>query len=171
MTVNVAGLDLSMTGTGWATSKFGLNHIRTGMVKTSGTKDDRLFVIRDKVRRELEEIFPVELVLMEDYASFSKTIAITAMVHGSVRSMLIEHQYRYAVINPQYLKAYATGSAGADKSLMRMNAYKRAGIEFATHDECDAFWLWVMANDLLDQPVFSLPAVQRDMLKHVVRKN
>lgn len=171
MTVNVAGLDLSMGGTGWATSKFGLDGLKTGKIKTTGTKDNRLVVIKDKIRTELEEIFPVEFVLMEDLASFSKSISVTAMVHGSVRSMLVEHQYHYGVINPLHLKKYATGNTQADKSLMRLNAYKRAGLEFATDDEADAFWLWVMANDFLDQPVFPLPAVQRDMLKKIVRKN
>lgn len=170
MTVNVAGLDLSMGGTGWATGKQG-DLLKTGKVRTKGTKDDRLSVIKDTIRIELEEIFPVEFVLIEDIASFSQSVKVTSMVHGAVRSMLIDHQYRYGVINPMHLKKYATGSTQSDKSVMRLNAYKRAGIEFATDDECDAWWLWVMANDYLDQPVFPLPAMQRVELSKIVRKN
>lgn len=162
---NVAGLDLSMTAPG-------LCHTVNGapcwhLIKPKGAGDERLVSIRNEVRSFLEEQPPVELVLMEGYLNHSHSAGITGMVHGAVRSMLLEYNYRYATIPPTSLKKFATGRGGASKTDMALAAYKRGGVEFTDDNTCDAYWAWAAANEYLGQPVFDLPQVQREALKAV----
>lgn len=162
MTVNVVGLDLSMTGTGVARAVEG--SARTYLIKTKGTGDDRLLVIRDRVREATES---AGLVLIEGYLNQSMSAGITGMVHGAVRSMLIEDGTPYATLPPSSLKKYATGRGGANKPDMAVAAFKRGGVEFTNDNECDAWWLWVAAMEHLGEPVFDLPKVHRDALDKI----
>lgn len=135
------------------------------LIKTKGTADDRLVVIRDRIRVRLEEAFPVGLVLIEGYLNQSMSAGITGMVHGAVRSMLIEYGYPYGSLPPTSLKKYATGKGGADKRAMSVEAFKRGAVEFGDDNTCDAWWLWAAASDHLGWPAISLPQVNRDSLK------
>jgi Holliday junction resolvasome RuvABC endonuclease subunit len=157
----VAGLDLSITATG-------VTHTVADapcwhLVRTRGTKDDRLVVIRNQVRTY---VLGAELVLIEGYLNHSKSAGITGMVHGAVRSMLIEQGIPYATLPPSSLKKYATGNGGSktDKRAMALAAYKRAEVEFTDDNTCDAWWLWVAACDYLGSARFVLPALNRESL-------
>ena len=44
---------------------------------------------------------------------------------------------------------------------------KRAGLEFPNDNECDGFWLWVAANYQVGQPLYDLPAINRESLKKI----
>lgn len=162
--MSVSGLDLSITGTGVAHTVQGA--ACTHLIKTVGTKDDRLVVIR---RQVLDHVKGSTLVLIEGYLNKSMTAGITGMVHGAVRSALIEAGIPYATLPPSSLKKYATGSggAGSDKRAMAVAAYKRGGVEFTNDNECDAWWLWVAACDFTGNPPFSLPAVNRESLNKI----
>lgn len=164
--MKVAGLDLSMTGTGVChTDPDG--HPCWHLIKTKGTRDDRLVVIRNQVR---EYVRGHGFVLIEGYLNKSMSAGITGMVHGAVRSMLIEEGIPYATLPPSSLKKYATGSGGvgSNKLVMSVEAYKRGGVEFGGDDNtCDAWWLWVAASDQFDQAPFVLPMVNRESLTKI----
>lgn len=162
MTVKVAGLDFSITATGVAHTNEG--GACTHVIKTKGTKDDRLVVIKNQV---LSYVQGSEFALIEGLGFASMKLAISGMVHGAVRCGLIEAGIPYATIPPTSLKKYATGSGGADKTAMAMAAYKRAEVEFTNDNECDAWWLWVALTDHLGAPVFKLPQVQRESLAKI----
>lgn len=162
--MKVVGLDLSMTATGMCWSTVGGASVWE-LVKTKGTSDARLVAIRDRIRERLDYIEPVDLVLIEGFLNKSMSAGITGMVHGAVRSMLIEYGYPYATLPPSSLKKYATGRGGADKRSMSVEAFKRGAVEFSDDNTCDAWWLWVAAGDHLGQPDISLPQVNRDALK------
>ena len=173
MTVKkVTGLDLAMTATGACHSEA---HALQGgpltacwhLIRPKRVKDQRLGEIEDQV---MEYVAGSELVLIELLPPNMKGAGITGMVHGVIRHRLQREGIHYGDIGPSSLKKYATGKGGASKTEMSLAAVKRGGVEIANDNECDAWWLWVMANDFLGQPVFSLPKAQRDMLALIEMK-
>lgn len=162
--MNVLGLDLSITATGLTHTVEGA--ACTHVIKTRDRDGDgRLAQIRLAVR---ELGHGAEFALMEAPTARSFSSVISGMVHGVVRLELIEMGIPYASILPASLKKYGTGKGGADKTLMRMEAFKRAdGIEFEDDNACDSWWAWVMANDYREQPVLALPQLNRVSLTKI----
>lgn len=163
--MKVVGLDLSITATGtcW-TDQDGTAYWE--LVKTRKKGDYRLAEIRSRL---LPIVSGAKLVLVEGYLNKSMSAGITGMVHGAVRSLLLDQCVPYGTLPPSSLKKYATGSggAGSDKRAMALAAYKRAEVEFTDDNTCDAWWLWVAANDYLGQAPFILPALNRESLSKI----
>lgn len=160
MTVNVLGLDLSITGTGLAHTVEG--QVCTHLIKTRDKdRDGRLIQIQNTIR---ELATGAELALIEAPTPRSPSSVTSGMVQGAARLVLLELGIPYGTLMPASLKKYATGKGTGDKVPMAMAAYKRAGLEFPDDNQCDAFWLWVAANDHLGQAPFDLPAVNRESL-------
>lgn len=155
---NVIGLDLSLTSTGIA-----LTNGTTTVIKGAADLGDwRLCRIRDAVSHATKAERP-DLVVIEDLPTHGKAAGLTGMVHGAVRSLLVEREIPYALIAPATLKAFATGKGGGDKTPMAIAALKRAGREFENDkggDQCDAWWLRQAGLHHLGYPEFSLPADQ-----------
>lgn len=160
----VVGLDLSLTATGMA-----LAGGVTVTIKPTAKGDWRLTQIRGTVRDALEacQLAPAaDLVVIEDLPTHAHAAGITGMVHGAVRTLL--HDWLpYVTVPPALLKKYATGKGNSDKTAMALAAFKRAGIEFADNDQCDAAWLRWMGLDAIGFPAFDLPAVNREALAKV----
>ena len=157
--LRILGLDLSMTASGVC-----LPDGTTHTIKPNPKDGDRrLQHIADHVATALGAC---DLVVMEEAPPGLKGPAIKAihMVHGAVRLRLLDAGTPYVVINPTTLKRYATGKPAADKTAMAMAAYKRAGIEFADDNQCDAAWLRWAGLDRYGHPEFPLPAGQRHAL-------
>lgn len=150
--MKVVGLDLSVTGTGICHP---LGSTRT--VKTRSKDGDlRLQVIRDAVR---EDARGCDLAVIEEWVG-SFAAAVMGMVHGTVRTMLLDQCIPYVLVTPATLKKFATGNGKSDKPAMAVAAYKRAGAEFTDDNQCDAWWLRVAGLYLLGEPPFALPAAQ-----------
>lgn len=163
----VTGLDLSMTATGLCWSAHSHALAEWSVVKPKQEKDRRLGEIRAAVR---EVVTGADLVLIELLPPNMKSAGITGMVHGVVRAMLLDKGIPYGDVGPSSLKKYATGKGGASKTEMSLAAMKRGEVEIADDNQCDAWWLWIMANDHLGQPVFPLPQAQRAMLDTIEMK-
>ena len=160
MSVKVVGLDLSLTGTGVAHTVEGA--VCTHLIKTNPKhRDGRLIQIRDTVR---EYVQGAELALIEAPTAKSFTSVISGMVQGIVRVVLVEEGVPYGTLMPNSLKKFATGKGTGDKVPMAIAALKRAGLEFTDDNQCDAFWLWVAANYQVGQPMYDLPALNRESL-------
>lgn len=161
----VIGLDLSITTTGIC--------YPDGSTLTVPTKteqgDLRLLHIAEAVRLAIGA--GVDLAVIEDLPTHAHGAGITGMVHGVVRSELMQAGVPYALVVPSTLKAYATGKGTADKPMMAVAAFKRAGVEFKDDNQCDAFWLRAAGLDWLGEPLFELPAAQREVLFGVGKKN
>lgn len=162
----VTGLDLSMTATG------ACHHDSTGqacwhLIRPKKAKDLRLPEIKAQVR---EYVAGSELVLIELLPPNMKGAGITGMVQGVVRDMLLAEGIPYGDVGPSSLKKYATGKGNASKTEMSLAAVKRGGVELSNDNECDAWWLWIMANHYLGQELFSLPAPQTAMLSTIEMK-
>jgi Holliday junction resolvasome RuvABC endonuclease subunit len=161
--IKVLGLDLSITGTGLAHTLEG--EVCTHLIKTRDKdRDGRLVQIQATIR---ELATGAELALIEAPTPRSPSSVISGMVQGAARLVLLDLGIPYGTLMPASLKKYATGRGTGDKIPMAMAAYKRAGLEFPDDNQCDAFWLWVAANDHLGQPVFDLPAINRESLKKI----
>lgn len=161
--IKVVGLDLSITGTGVAHTVEGA--VCTHLIKTRDKdKDARLVQIQREVR---EHVQGAELALIEAPTPRSPSSVTSGMVQGAVRLVLLELGIPYGTLMPASLKKYATGKGTGDKVPMAIAALKRAGLEFEDDNQCDAFWLWVAANDHLGQPVFNLPTVNRESLSKI----
>jgi len=168
---NVLGLDLAAELTGVA-GPGGTMLIRAP--KAAGKKralNDDLQRL-DHIASQIEEILfraTPELAVIEDYAPGIRSAAAhrLAEVGGVVRLTCHRAGVPIALVNPMHLKAYATGSSKATKSEMATSALKRAGLEFPTEDECDAFWLRLMGLDALGHPLVDLPKTHRAALAKV----
>lgn len=161
--INVLGLDLSITGTALAHTRD--EAVCTHLIKTrEKDRDRRLVQIQDEIREHAEG---AELALIEAPTPRSPTSVISGMVQGAARLVLIELGIPYGTLMPASLKKFATGKGTGDKIPMALAAMKRAGLEFPNDNECDAFWLWVAANDELGQPVLDMPALNRESLKKI----
>ena len=163
--IKVSGLDLSMTASGVAHTVEGA--VCTHVIKPKLTKDQRLPEIAHLIGLYVHDS---EFVLVEMLPPHMKGAGITGMVQGVVRANLQDWGVRYGDIGPSSLKKYATGKGNASKTEMALAALKRGGVEFSNDNECDAWWLWVMANDYRDQPVFPLPQAQRAELSKIEMK-
>ena len=161
--IKVAGLDLSMTETGLVVSMPGAPFgIENQVIKPRAVRDRRLGEIK---RRVMDEVRGSELVLIEKLPPHLKSAGITGMVQGVIRDALLEEGISYGDVPPSTLKLFATGRGGASKTEMALAALKRGGLEFRNDNVCDAWWLWVVANEHLGQPVLEMPKRQRDALK------
>jgi hypothetical protein len=174
VSVKVAGLDLSMMASGVCHTGTGDDadwECQTGacwhLIKPREDKDFRLPEIKSRIKRLVTDH---DLVLIEMLPPHMKGAGITGMVQGVTREMLLEEGIRYGDVGPSALKKYATGKGNASKTEMALAALKRGGIEFSNDNECDGWWLWVMARDFKGEPVFDLPQVQRAELKHIEMK-
>lgn len=166
--MRVVGLDLSMTGTGVCHTVEGAACWH--LIKPKRVKDLRLPEIKAQVRDYITGTAP-ELVLIEMLPPNMKGAGITGMVQGIIRDLLLDLGVPYGDVGPSTLKKYATGKGGASKTEMALAALKRGGHDFGSRDnECDAWWLWVMAHDHLGEPVFPLPQLNRGELDKIEMK-
>lgn len=157
--LRVLALDLSITATGYA-----LPDGTTGTFKGPWKGDWRLVAIKSAVAGHADQ---VDLTVIEDLPTHAKSAGITGMVHGAVRTVLMELGVPYVLITPATLKAFATGRGNADKTAMAIAALKRSGREFADDNQVDAAWLRWAALDWYEQPEFDLPKVHRERLAKV----
>lgn len=160
----VIGLDLSLTSTGVCDAD--------GNVRTYGGNEDlgdrRLDLIGGAIYALVgggtSGFATVDLAVIEDLPRGAMGGSSTGMVQGVVRYVLREASVHYALVPAATLKMYATGKGTASKVEMALAAYKRAEMEFANDDECDAWWLRCMGLDYLGSPLFDLPAGHRKAL-------
>jgi Holliday junction resolvasome RuvABC endonuclease subunit len=158
-TLQMVGLDLSMTATGIAG--------RDGSaftVKTKAVGDRRLTVIAAACA---EATAGCDLAVIEDLPTHAKSAGITGMVHGAVRAALITAGLPYVLITPASVKKFATGKGNAGKPDMAVAAFKRAALEFGDDNQVDAWWLRAMALEQYGQPVVEVPALNRSALAGV----
>lgn len=161
--MKVVGLDLSITGTGVAHTVDG--SACTHLVKTRDKdRDRRLIQIQSEIRVYAEGS---ELCLIEAPTARSATSVISGMVQGAARLVLMDMRIPYGTLMPASLKKYATGKGNGDKVPMAIAALKRGGMEFSDDNQCDAWWLWVAAMDHIGQPLFNLPAINRESLSKI----
>jgi crossover junction endodeoxyribonuclease RuvC len=163
MALFVVGLDLSLAASGVATpgGTFCLKPRTKGM--------ERLLEIRRSVDAFVWDFGrPADLVVVEGYAYAAHQMAHQlGEVGGVIKLYLHEHGFRVAVVPPAKLRKYATGAGNAAKEAALATAVKRSGIEFRTHHEAEAWWLRMMGQDAMGEPLLEMPVANREALKGV----
>lgn len=166
--MNVIGLDLSVAATGVCYAD-----AATVTIKPKSAGDVRFGEI---ARRVLEfcSMANIHLAVIEQAPPGLKGHAdLIYGVQAVVRTELIKAGIPYAEVRPSTLKKFATGSGTATKTVMAMEAYKRAGLEFGDDNQCDAWWLRVAGEVHYEEKNFEtvaqffVPKANRDALSVV----
>lgn len=155
--VNVIGIDPSLTATGLA--------LATGETWTAASSqyksDDRLdYIYRSvlTIAQSANEVRnPITLAAVEDLPTHAKGAGLTGMAQGVVRLALKQTFVPYILVPAASLKKFATGSGNAGKPDMRMELYKRTGLDLRDDNQVDAWWLRALGHELLGQSVISMP--------------
>lgn len=161
----VIGIDASLTATAVADH----DGVQVYGGEDSKLGDVRLSRIYDGITDHLRRVdSATTLVVMEDLPIHAKAAGVTGMAQGVVRLALTRHQMRPVLVAAATLKAYATGSGSASKPDMRMELYKRTGLDLADDNKVDAWWLRQAGLDIVDHPsAISLPKHHRSRLGKV----
>ncbi|GHA95195.1 hypothetical protein GCM10010330_56680 [Streptomyces tendae] len=164
----VAGLDISLTGTGVATLG------GTTRVPTTGRRKDtivqrnaRMKHITDTV---LTEVGHVDLACVEGPVAYTTPGGSTWDRGGlwwRIVSALLERDIPVAVVSPTARAKYATGSGASRKAAVLESAQRRYGAILESDDEADALILRAMGMEWLGTPLAEVPDGHRAALAGV----
>ena len=163
--MRILALDLSLTATGVALPTGDAE--RLSAPYGPGEPLERLTWLRDQVMRRV--LAGVDLVVLEGFSYGSKGSTID-QIYGLgwlVRVALHDHGVVYVTVPPSSLKKYATGSGNAKKPDMRMELFKRMGVDEKDDNKVDALWLQAMALDAYGHRVLPMPVSHREALSKV----
>lgn len=151
--MNILALDLSLTATGWATS-INDHGVETGPGQLRGVQ--RLEAWQHWL------VFPAErsdLVVLEGYSFHSNNAGARGIAEWGGVARLTLHQLHVPFVEmpPATLKKYATGKGNATKPDMRMELFKRSGLDLPDDNEVDAVWLLAAASEACDDYLWSMP--------------
>lgn len=153
----VAGLDISLTGTGIATLG------GTTRVPTTGRRRDTITQRRDRMRHitttVLTEVGAVDLACVEgpSHHSVGGHVWDRGGLWWLIVDALCARDIPVAVIPPMCRAKYATGKGNARKAVVLDAARRRYGAICETDDEADALILRAMGLDWLGVPLTSVP--------------
>lgn len=150
MTGHVIGIDPSLTGTGVA------NETETFTISTDAKTVNRLQVIH---RRISQALFLVDLAVIEDLPTHAHGAGLTGMAQGVIRLALMDNLVPFTTVPAATLKKFATGRGNATKADMRLELFKRTGVDLRDDNQVDAWWLRQVGLHLTDHPDrITLPA-------------
>lgn len=151
--IAVAGIDPSLTATGYAHTDGSLNTIT---YPKDCIGDARLHHLHWWLTNLIKTEQPTH-VIIEDLPTHAHGAGITGMVQGIVRLALLQAGRPYVTVPAATLKKFATGKGTATKADMRMSLYQRTGLDVRDDNQADAWWLRELGLHLLGQPTFKLP--------------
>lgn len=163
----VAGLDISLTGTGIATLG------GTSRVPTTGRRRDtivqrnaRMAHITDAV---LTAVGIVDLACVEgpSHHSVGGSVWDRGGLWWRIVAALCARDIPVAIVPPTSRAKYATGNGAARKTAVLEAARHRYGAIVDTDDEADALVLRAMGLDWLGQPLATVPDTHRVTLAGV----
>jgi hypothetical protein len=160
----VAGLDISLTGTGIATLG------GTTRVPTTGRRKDTIAQRRTRMKHitdtVLTEVGDVHLACVEGPSHHS--VGGSVWDRGGLWWLIVDalcgRNIPVAVIPPMSRAKYATGNGGSRKAAVLDAAQRRYGAILPTDDEADALILRAMGLDWIGQPLAEVPAGHRAAL-------
>lgn len=159
--MKILALDLSLTATGWAITP---DHF--GTERAAGTGVERLAEYKQWLRRMLLPGFDQAVIEGYAYGRHNKAHQIGEL-GGIIRLTLHEENVPFIEVPPAVLKKYATGKGTAPKPDMRMELYKRSGLDVADDNAVDALWLLAVARELAGDPLWDMPKANREALGKV----
>lgn len=160
-TCRVAGIDVSLTGTGIATTG------GTLLIPTTGKRADNLVTRHRRLagiaRTVLEAVGHVDLAVIEGPSHHS--IGGSTWDRGGLWWLIIDglldREIPVATVPPTCRAKYATGNGAARKTAVLEAARTRYGQPYPNDNEADAAILRAMGLDRLGQPLAAVPAGHR----------
>lgn len=138
------GIDPSFNGTGVVLLDKNGNIVEQKLIKSNPKQspEERLIDIRNQLSF-IPVINNLKTVYFEgpSYGSNGQFILQMGALHFIIRILLFENKVDYKIITPGALKKFVTGIGNAKKELMLLKVYKKWGVEFESHDLCDAYSL------------------------------
>lgn len=164
--MNVLGLDLSITAPGfaWGDRVADMATLDCARLKIEG--DQRYRAIRDNVRHILRNV-TVGLAVLEGPAYAGMNMFQFGMVHGPVRTVLMDFEVPYVTVQPSALKKFATGRGDCDKTEMIAAVAAATGAMPGDDNQADAWWLREMGLAALGHPRVELTVERRQLLASV----
>lgn len=157
----VVALDLSIRATGRCWPDGSLATLTTS---AGDTDDDRVDSIAYRIGDDLEALGLVDLVAIEAGVYRSQAAFVLGMLHRAVRTECRARGIPFLLVPPASVKTYATGKGNATKATIRVELYKRTGVDIADDNQADAWALRALVLDLLGFPVLELPKTHRRAL-------
>lgn len=151
--VRYIGLDLSITGTGFAIFDEDCNLLKSGVIKSKTGAPD---IIRfNRTANELVEAVqfqPGDKILIEDYA-FSAKGQITRLAEfgATVKNKVFQVLGTFSGIRlcaPPTLKKFATGKGNTQKQVVILEVYRKWSFMTHNDNEADAYVLGRMCHQL-----------------------
>ncbi|MFJ8145998.1 hypothetical protein ACIQ6R_13090 [Streptomyces sp. NPDC096048] len=163
----VAGLDISLTGTGIATLG------GTTRVPTTGRRRDTITQRRNRMRHILDavltEVGLVDLACVEGPSHHS--VGGSVWDRGGLWWLIVDglcaRDIPVAVVPPMSRAKYATGKGNSRKAAVLDAAQRRYGAILPTDDEADALILRAMGMEWLGTPLAEVPDGHRAALAGV----
>lgn len=160
----VAGLDISLTGTGISTLG------GTTRVPTTGRRKDTILQRRTRMRHirdtVLTEVGDVDLACVEGPSHHS--VGGSVWDRGGLWWLIVDglcaRDIPVAVIPPMSRAKYATGNGASRKAAVLEAARSRYGAILESDDEADALILRAMGLHWLEQPLAEVPDGHRAAL-------
>lgn len=141
----IIGIDPSVRSTGLARTDGTTTTIRPPAALTGGA---RLHWIEQQLLADIKAHPPLpEVAIVEAPAYHGHPLAMIRLGQAAGVLHVALHRLNVTVIEvpPSRLKRYATGKGNADKDAMAA-ALPAHIARPATHDECDALWLWILGQ-------------------------
>ena len=162
--LRVAGIDVSLTGTGIATLG------GTTLITSTGRRADSIAQRRTRIKgivdRVLIEIGVVDLAVVEGPSHHSVGVSVwdRAGLWWRIVDRLCAEDIPVAVMPPTSRAKYATGSGAARKAAVMEAARHRYGAVLDNDNEADALILRAAGLDWLGQPLAEVPDGHRAAL-------
>lgn len=159
MGVEVIGVDWSLAATGVCDAM----GVRRTLVPPTKDRVDRLvwFFRQAQTLVADHDLLATVLVFEQPFvagpARGQSTLDL-GRLYGVIDVALRHWQGRVAWVAPSTLKKFATGSGASKKGDLRVEAYKRGGVDIADDNQCDAWWLRLMGLYQYGAQAFDLPA-------------
>jgi crossover junction endodeoxyribonuclease RuvC len=162
--MNVAGFDLSLTGTGVVVLSEKLEVLYKRTITTKLRDMERLAFIRGEIGAIVSQFKP-SLACIEGYSMGSRAgqLASIGELGGVIKLLMHRNNFKYVIAAPTQVKKFVTGKGNSKKDEMMMAVFKRWGFEAKTSDEADAYGLARIALALTGHDV-GLIQPQREVI-------
>ena len=170
----IAGLDLSLTETGYVFLKVGETSLssiieKQGVIKTPLKAEARLDFILKTVIKLVVEMQPL-LICIENYSFGSKfNLPQAGELAGLIKHFLWKNKFNFKLVSPHELKKFVCGKGGVKKEVILLHTYKRYNETFENNNICDAFVLSKIAEAIINQEI-NLTDFQEIIIKNLNKK-
>lgn len=167
----VVGIDQSLTESGIVVLMN--NAALTSCVIKPGTR--RGIVRLMHIENVLRSFIPsnAKLIVMEGYAFNPRAGQSFSLgeLGGIVKRLAYTLQIPLISIAPGTLKKYVTGDGAAKKNVMLLGAFKKFGVSFTNDNECDAYCLARLGEEMLQADAGTITAAFKPIYKAVNKYN